>query len=318
MRPASNDSLADRVRAFTEDLERQPGCQDWQVRQAEQALRIYFVNFLKRGDWHQQPKNTVVGGDGRTNPLEALEELRRRIRTRHYAYRTERSYVDWVRRFFAYAADRQGLPHPRADADMVRDYLTHLAVQRHVSASTQNQALCALLLLCREVLGFEPDDLSVRAKRGTHLPVVLSVPETAALLGAMRGTTWLMAALIYGGGLRVSECCELRIKDIDFDQGLIYTHVVKELRNPARSPLDSLRDRSTSSRGIRARLGTTPVRRPGAEARGRPRSAPSTADGACRIRVEQFPPGARRSTKQAAASLSSCRLRRGPPRASRG
>jgi hypothetical protein len=124
-RPASNDSLADRVRAFTEDLERQPGCQDWQVRQAEQALRIYFVNFLKRGDWHQQPKNTAVGGDGRTNPLEALEELRRRIRTRHYACRTERSHVDWVRRFFAYAADRQGLPHPRADADMVRDYLTH-------------------------------------------------------------------------------------------------------------------------------------------------------------------------------------------------
>jgi site-specific recombinase XerD len=99
-----------------------------------------------------------------------------------------------------------------------------------------------------------------RAKRGSRLPVVLSMPETAALLGAMRGTTWLMAALIYGGGLRVSECCELRIKDIDFDQGLVvvrggkgdtdrqiqdylghvnvettmvYTHVVKELRNPS-------------------------------------------------------------------------------------
>ena len=67
------------------------------------------------------------------------------------------------------------------------------------------------------------EDLSgtARAKRGTHLPVVLSLPETAALLAAMHGTTWLMAALIYGGGLRVSECCELRIKDIDFDQGLI-------------------------------------------------------------------------------------------------
>ena len=63
---------------------------------------------------------------------------------------------------------------------------------------------------------------TARAKRGTHLPVVLSVPKTAALLGAMSGTTWLMAALIYGGGLRVSECCELRIKDIDFDQGLVF------------------------------------------------------------------------------------------------
>jgi integrase len=113
-----------------------------------------------------------------------------------------------------------------------------------VSASTQNQALCALLLLCREVLGFEPDDLSVRAKRGTHLPVVLSVPETAALLGARRGTTWLMAALIYGGGLRVSECCELRIKDIDFDQGLIVVRRAKAA--PRRWP--PARRRGTASR----------------------------------------------------------------------
>ena len=74
------------------------------------------------------------------------------------------------------------------------------------------------------MLGVNVEGLSttVRAKRGAHLPVVLSVPETAALLGAMRGTTWLMAALIYGGGLRVSECCQLRVKDIDFDQGLVF------------------------------------------------------------------------------------------------
>ena len=74
------------------------------------------------------------------------------------------------------------------------------------------------------MLGVHVEDLSLttRAKRGIHLPVVLSVPETAALLGAMRGTTWLMAALIYGGGLRVSECCQLRVKDIDFDQGLVF------------------------------------------------------------------------------------------------
>ena len=72
--------------------------------------------------------------------------------------------------------------------------------------------------------GIEPEGLALtaRPKRGSHLPVVLSIPETAALLGALRGTTWLMAALIYGGGLRVSECCELRIKDIDFDQGLLF------------------------------------------------------------------------------------------------
>jgi integron integrase len=106
---------------------------------------------------------------------------------------------------------------------MVRDYLAHLAVHEHVSASTQNQAFCAILFLCREVLGVDLDGVSpgVRAKRGERLPVVLSMPETLSLLNAMSGTPRLMATLIYGGGLRVSECCELRIKDIDFDQGLV-------------------------------------------------------------------------------------------------
>ena len=85
-------------------------------------------------------------------------------------------------------------------------------MRQRVSGSTQNQALCAVLFLCREMLGVNVEGLSqtVRAKRGAHLPVVLSVPETAALLGAMQGTTWLMAALIYGRGLRVSECCQPR------------------------------------------------------------------------------------------------------------
>jgi len=222
-RPASDEPLADQVRRFREELE-QGGCQDWQATQAEQALRIYFVNFLQRTDWHRKPVSAVVDENGRTDPLAALAELRRRIRTRHYSYRTECSYADWVRRFFAYLAERQGVPHPRVESDGIRDYLTHLAVRQRVSASTQNQALCAILFLCRQVLALDVEGLSLttRAKRGIHLPVVLSVPETAALLDGLQGTTWLMAALIYGGGLRVSECCELRIKDIDFDQGLIF------------------------------------------------------------------------------------------------
>jgi integron integrase len=222
-RPASDEPLADQVRRFCESLEGE-GWQDWQVRQAEHALRIYFVNFLKRTDWHSRRTSTVVDEDGRTNPLAALEQLRTRLRTRHYSYRTECSYADWVRRFLGYLAERDGVPRPHVDAQAARDYLTHLAVRQRVSASTQNQALCALLFLCREVLGIEPDGLALaaRAKRGSHLPVVLSVPETVALLGALRGTAWLMAALIYAGGLRVSECCELRVKDVDFDQGLLF------------------------------------------------------------------------------------------------
>lgn len=222
-RSASDEPLTDQVRGFCEELERNGGTEDWQVRQADQALRIYFVNFLKRTDWHRPPASTVVDEQGQTSPLAAMAQLRLRIRTRHYSYRTECTYVDWVRRFLAYAAQQQGVPHPRVESAAVRDYLTHLAVHQRVSASTQNQAFCAILFLCREVLGVNVDSVSaaVKAKRGTHLPVVLSIPETLALLDTMSGTPRLMAALIYGGGLRVSACCELRVKDIDFDQGLV-------------------------------------------------------------------------------------------------
>ena len=228
-RPASDEPLTDQVRGFCEDLERHDGIADWQVRQAEQALRIYFVNFLKRTDWHRQPANTVVDEHGQTSPLAAMAQLRLRIRTRHYSYRTECTYVDWVRRFLAYAAEQQGVPHPRIAPAVVRDYLTHLAVHQRVAASTQNQAFCAILFLSREVLGVNVESVStaVKAKRGAHLPTVLSVPETLALLDAMSGTPRLMAALIYGGGLRVSECCELRFKDIDFDQGLVIVRRAK-------------------------------------------------------------------------------------------
>ncbi len=98
-RPASDEPLADQVRGFCEELERNGGIEAWQVRQADQALRMYFVNFLKRTEWHRLPASTVVDEQGFTNLLAALEQLRTRLRTRHYSYRTECTYVDWVRRF---------------------------------------------------------------------------------------------------------------------------------------------------------------------------------------------------------------------------
>ena len=121
-RPASDEPVADQVRRFCKDLEHEGVWQDWQVRQAEHALRISFVNFLQRTDWHRRPVSTVVDEDGRTNPLAALEQLRTRIRTRHYSYKTECSYADWVHRFFAYLAEREGRPRPRVDSASVRDY----------------------------------------------------------------------------------------------------------------------------------------------------------------------------------------------------
>jgi integron integrase len=221
-RPASTDSHADQVRQFTEELERSGRWEAWQVRQAEQAVQTYFVNFL------QQRSHIPVAGHGappsrQPGQLQATDELRRLLRIRHYSYRTECTYVDWVRRFYEYARTRQNRPEAEIAPADLRDFLSHLAVRRHVSASTQNQALCALLFLARNVLGLDADGMSdgVRARPGRRLPTVLSVPETVSLLRAMEGTPRLMAEIIYGGGLRVSECCELRIKDIDFDQGLL-------------------------------------------------------------------------------------------------
>jgi integron integrase len=222
-RAATDEPISDQVRHFCAALEGDERREEWQVRQADHALRLYFVNFLQRTDWHRQAGSAAVGADGKVSPLAAMDHMRRRLRSRHYASRTEGSYIDWARRFLAYLSARQAQEEPRVDTAGIRDFLTHLAVKRRLSSSSQNQALSALLFLCREVLGVEIGDLSQmpRARRGSHLPVVLSVPETLALLGALRGRAWLMAALIYGGGLRVSECCELRVKDVDFDQGLL-------------------------------------------------------------------------------------------------
>ena len=207
-RKASDEPLADQVRRFCEDLERKGRVQEWQVRQAAQALRMFFVNFLKRTDWHRRPASAVVDEHGGTNPLATLEELRRRITSRHYSSRTERTYADWVRRFFAYLAERQNAPHPPVDSDAVRECLTHLArAAPGVGQQSESGAVRhSVPLPGGPGCGGGGPILRGGAKRRSRLPVVLSIPETAALLGGLRGRTWLMAALIYGGGLRVSEC----------------------------------------------------------------------------------------------------------------
>lgn len=220
----SENSIAERLDQFRERLERAACWQDWQLLQAERAIRVYFVNYLNQTDWNKRPDSEVWDADGRVDPLAALAELRTRLRTRHYSYRTEATYVDWARRLFAYAGQRGTSAHPSVNVEMVRDFIAHLALQRNVSASTQNQAFNAILFLCREVLSLNVEGMApgVRAKRGTHLPVVMSVPETAALLNNLAGTARLMAKVIYSGGLRVSECCRLRIKDVDFDSSLLF------------------------------------------------------------------------------------------------
>ena len=147
-------------------------------------------------------------------------------------------------RLLAHVGGQQGVRQPRVDAASVRSYLTHVAIQQQVSASTKNQAFCAILFLCREVLGIDIDGVrdTTRARRGERLPAVMSVAETASLLAAMRSTPRLMAALIYGGGLRVSECCQLRIKDLDFDQDLLFVRAGKGDKDRTTLLADAVRE----------------------------------------------------------------------------
>ena len=155
----------------------------------------------------------------------AIHETRRLIRMRHYAYRTEQTYLGWLSQYGAFIQKRQ-LPWDVPDS--ARAFLGELAIQRGVAASTQNQAFSALLFLLREVLGQDASELnSVRAKRGPHLPVVLTEKEVSQVLAELDGTTGLMLRLIYGSGLRVSECTRLRVKDLDLEQGLLTVRASK-------------------------------------------------------------------------------------------
>jgi len=158
----------------------------------------------------QHPSNNLP----KTEP-KLLDQVRARIRFKHYSIRTEQAYTDWIKRFILHFGKR----HPREmGAAEVGQFLTHLAVEGRVSASTQNQARCALLFLYKEVLDIELpwlDDVE-QAKTPKRLPVVLSREEVQAILSRLQGTHWLIASLLYGTGMRILECLRLRVMDVDF------------------------------------------------------------------------------------------------------
>jgi integron integrase len=180
-----------------------------------------------------------------------LDRVRAEIRARHYSPRTEKAYVGWIRRFIVFHRMRH--PETLVPRD-VADYLSHLASRRRVSASTQNQAFSALLFLYREVLHQELEGLDgiVRARRSERIPLVLAPSEVKAVLDRMRGVPQLMAWILYGGGLRVLECCRLRVKDIHFERGALTvrdgkgrkdreTVLPARMLEPLRSHLDQVR-----------------------------------------------------------------------------
>ncbi len=177
-----------------------------------------------RSSGSSEPSATAPVGVAGSQPPRLLDRVRERLRRLGRAKRTEEAYVGWIRRFIL----ANGRRHPDAmGAQEVETFLTGLAARDNVAASTQNQALAALLFLYREVLGRElpwMDDIE-RAKRPRRLPTVLSEDEVAALLRQMEGRHWLMCALLYGTGMRLMECVRLRVKDVDFGRNEI---VVRE------------------------------------------------------------------------------------------
>ena len=162
------------------------------------------------------PRKAVPVDDGAPpRPARLLDEVRRCLRVKHYSSRTETVYVGWIKRFIVFSGRRHPLD---MGAPEIERFLTHLAVEGRVAASTQNQALSALLFLYRGVLRIElpwMEDV-VRAKRPRRLPVVLSREEMQKLLSRMDGRPWLLASLLYGTGMRLMECLRLRVKDVDF------------------------------------------------------------------------------------------------------
>lgn len=166
------------------------------------------MNYGRRGEG-------VTGDAEKRNAPRLMDEVRRKLRLKHYSLRTEQAYVGWIRRFIFV----NGRRHPRKLGGVeVEQFLSKLAVEGNVAAGTQNQALSALLFLYREVLSINLPwmDSIDRAKRPQRLPNVLSRDEVVRLLAAMDGRVWLIASLLYGTGMRLMEGLRLRVKDVDF------------------------------------------------------------------------------------------------------
>ncbi len=150
---------------------------------------------------------------------EIVDKLREKIRLKHYSLATEKTYVGWARRYISFHAARVAGGTALSGAEEVTAFLTWLATQKRVSASTQNQAMNALVFLYGEVLGQALGNIdAIRAKRSKRLPAVFTVAEVRRVLEQLSDGPWLMASLLYGSGLRLSEVLRLRVKDVDFDR----------------------------------------------------------------------------------------------------
>jgi integron integrase len=183
-----------------------------------------------------RPANSDAGD----RPPKLLDRLREALRARHYSPRTENTYCQWVKRFIFY----HGVRHPAEMAEPeINAFLTNLAVKHKVSASTQNQALSALLFLYRHVIGREIGDLGevIRARQPKRVPVVMTREEVKLVLDNLSGDKWLAASLMYGSGMRLMECLRLRVQDIDFSKAEILVRNGKGAKDRITMLPDSLK-----------------------------------------------------------------------------
>lgn len=215
--------LAALIQKFLDHLKETQNISDWYVKQAQDAIQLYLYHY-KVGIRFREVRFGQASEAVLSSAANVLADMKRLIRMRHYSYSTEQTYLDWARRFFDYMSRDKKTNVAKYDESDVKSFLSHLALVRKVSSSTQNQAFNALLFLFREVLGQNLEDLSgtVRAKRGVRLPVVLTVDEVKALFSHLSGRGLLIGQLLYGSGLRLMECARLRVKDVDFDGNLLY------------------------------------------------------------------------------------------------
>ena len=172
-------------------------------------------------------------------PPKLLDQVREVLRTKHYSYRTEQTYIEWIRRFILFHQKR----HPKdMGADEVQTYITYLANERNIAASTQNQALSAIVFLYKYVLQKEmifPSDI-IRPSKPERLPTVLSHAEAMSVIGHLNGVPQLIAKLLYGSGLRIMECMRLRVKDLDFENHQLIVRAGKGENDRATILPDSL------------------------------------------------------------------------------
>lgn len=208
-RPVNSDEIQD----FLKELGRSK--EDWQVSQAQDAIGTFLL--FKDRALHQKSPRSPEDEDERRRLTHLMMKA---IRLKQLSLNTEKAYLSWLRSFFHF---QKGRSVGNLRSIHVKRYLTYLAAERRISAATQNQAFNALLFFYRHILNQEIGDLGdvVRAPRRRRLPVVLTKSETTRIFKQMSGVNKLMAQVIYGGGLRLTECLKLRIKDLDFERSRI-------------------------------------------------------------------------------------------------